>query len=853
MRQKKGTITLELGFPSDGAQELGAGAVSLWGSVRVPCTEGNAAVLGKRADGTWVSDLVREQLCKPWEAMTMLQAVENHELYSKMLGPLIGILIEDVKHRTLRIVDEALGWDLTVELRLGGGCGGWGDQSVRLKLSGKECSGPTKCEFAVQQKEWVEDMDWLKLDAMGIHCAGDLQRFALERIVAGTPDGVVDKSNGMRCVWPIIVVDPGRDLESRGINPKAPPTMIELLHLRQYAKSAIYNTFNMARKNRRPGEQTAPPQELMNKSLNEFLGVHSWKEATQPNFSLTDKILFDFMAVLGPAMEFGAAEMAWWADYTTTIFGGCALDAVKQDAAMVMRINVAAAASFWLVKDMCAARLMTQDEMYDCYMRNTLIFLPHLHGHGLNTEKGILRYPLSDAHTQDEEATMAKKRKVLKDFTAKGGFKPKGHEEEGATEAMLRELPLRAGAEAVVTINHVTGRGENSSRATLRAGTISQWLARPRCPLNFDTVIPCALLGAGTTGGECLPEFLRRRGYKRGVHYHHVQDVGVVFHVSSPLGAQEDEREFAPAAEFHLPQEMLQYEMSMQCAWHERHELVLSSKKAGWQCTTTERRTIVGNTDADAADSEVEEKITHRTAAQMKAELTVPQMKAQCEALYDRGLGLQPPTDLCKGRAGGTGANGALKAADWAAELLRLSEHATVGAALVRVRYMGSAAELRCAHPQWPGTLRYPHFTMQNGRRIVRHDVAAQRAAAAREEAARVEAATRQDEAACAECMERVAAVAAEKKCARVAQQRGTAVAMLTEIGAHAVEIMEAERLVAIEVEARAKVLAATKRSQCDAPSLPSYSKKRVRGSVEKRVCPTGFCTAAMAWCCECT
>ena len=75
------------------------------------------------------------------QAMTMLNTAENHELYLQVIGPLIGALIEEVSRRSIHIVSEEHGWDLKVKLRLGGGCGVFGDQSVRLKATGKESSG----------------------------------------------------------------------------------------------------------------------------------------------------------------------------------------------------------------------------------------------------------------------------------------------------------------------------------------------------------------------------------------------------------------------------------------------------------------------------------------------------------------------------------------------------------------------------------------------------------------------------------------------------------------------------------------------------------------------------------------
>jgi hypothetical protein len=90
---------------------------------------------------------------------------------------------------------------------------------------------------------------------------------------------------------------------------------------------------------------------------------------------------------------------------------------------------------------MIEAKLMTQVEMYDCYMRNATIYAPHMNGEGMNAEKGIRRHPLNRAHSQAEEQTMAGDRGTMLRGTGRGGFS-EGKLHSCEVVCSSRELPL---------------------------------------------------------------------------------------------------------------------------------------------------------------------------------------------------------------------------------------------------------------------------------------------------------------------------------------------------------------------------------------------------------------------------
>ena len=850
LRKKTGNLTLVLSFPSDGGQQAGASAVSLWGRLHVPHTDDNAAVLGRRPDGTWESHLVRQHLSKPWELMTMLRCSENAHLYSNLIGPLMGALIEDAKNRVIRIVNAEHGWDMTVELQLAGGCGLHGDQAVRCKGTGKQSSGLNKCEFAVQNLAAVLSMDWATLDAVHIETTSDLQRESLDRLQAGIPDGVA--RNGMVSVWPITANDPARSLAERGIDPKATGSVPELLHLRSYGKSFIYNAADyLARTKKQPGETTAPQEQLMAR-LNEYcdLGAgSSWRESMMSNLSLVTFILFNWeeaTSVNGVSLlESGENECAWWAYQLTTIFGGAARDEVYQDEQMVLRINVAAASNFWLTKQMIGARLMTEKEMYDCYCRNTTIYLPHIHGTGFNEEKGVNRYHLSAAHTQSEEQRMAKNRVALKNST-KGGFKPTGHTDEMKTEGMLRELHIQDWAQALVAVQHCTGQGDESSRASLHEGTIAAWIARGDCPLDSDIVIPEEMLRPGTPGAEYITPFLERRKYVKGVHYHRIREVGLAFHTSTPFGVPDD-REFASADEFRLP-DIVSRKMTAESAWHEHRELKMNGAAVAWKLTTTVRHTV-----QTAQGREVQEDIKVSRDKEME-DWTTTDIEQQCKELYAAGLALVPSVDLKAQKAGGTGSTGGMLKSDWATVIQRLSRDAQGGGLLCRERHDGSVPGLACAHPVWPASLRFPDYTLRTARRTVRHDVERQRAeAAATEVEARAAAARRDEEANVALAASKLTAVVHEADARKKAWRHSMGVqleAVLTEMAAEADQLAGAERAATIEAEEQARAaegaaarLRARERTQVHEgveSGARQYTSRRAR--VATRACPLGVC-----------
>ena len=505
-----------------------------------------------------------------------------------------------------------------------------------------------------------------------------------------------------------------------------------------------------------------------------------------------------------------------------------------------MRINVAAATSFWLIKDLIAARLMTIGEMYDCYMRNTLIFLPHMNGHGLNKEKGITRFPTSATHTQAEEATMAKKRRIFNMDTGKGGFKAYGHEDEHPSEVLLRESAMRTAAEATIAINHGTGHGDHSSRATLRDGTISAWRAADDCPLNYDIVIPEELTRVGRAGGKYLSVFLERRGYKRGIHYHHVRDVGIAFHVSSPLGGAVDTREYAPASEFKLPTRMLAQKMTVRSEWHERRELCMNGSTVGWRVTEYVRRTVAGASTAEAGDvvSHVEECITHHRALE---DWDKSRIKAKCEELYTVAGAMSPPFDPKTSRARGSGRSGGRTKADEAAELRRLSQDTQLAGALCMTRFTGSTSALQCARPAWPPALRYRECTIETGRSIVRHqredEIAAEERRVAEEARQGVEAHAEEERLrAGADALLRAGAEQAVAQAAVAAQEeaRVRAAAIAEEAAAEAASAAAAEAAAsAAAAEARRRALAAAKEEAAQAAQAAAAAEAAAAAAVE--------------------
>ena len=82
-------------------------------------------------------------------------------------------------------------------------------------------------------------MLWDRLDGIAMFNAGKMQALTLARKEAGTLDGVV--VGGLRAWWTLIGNDPERELVTRGIDPLSPPSLIELLHLRPYPRSILYD------------------------------------------------------------------------------------------------------------------------------------------------------------------------------------------------------------------------------------------------------------------------------------------------------------------------------------------------------------------------------------------------------------------------------------------------------------------------------------------------------------------------------------------------------------------------------------------------------------------------------------
>jgi hypothetical protein len=106
-------------------------------------------------------------------------------------------------------------------------------------------------------------------------------------------------------------------------------------------------------------------------------------------------------------------------------------------------------------------------------------------------------------------------------------------------------------------------------------------------------------------------------------------------------------------------------------------------------------------------------------------------VKNKCNQFYERANKLQPPVNEKENRVKGTGASGAMKSADWAKELLRLSRlvresgrtdvSAMWAAMIVSTLYEGSSSEMCKKEPQWPESLLRPSFTEQPGRKIYEH------------------------------------------------------------------------------------------------------------------------------------
>jgi hypothetical protein len=315
-----------------------------------------------------------------------------------------------------------------------------------------------------------------------------------------------------------------------------------------------------------------------------------------------------------------------------------------------------------------------------------------------------LRCEASTGHTEREEKDMSTTRKILTEFTTKKGFRPKGHEQDLATEAPMRELQLRTECQAVVSINHQTDRGENSSRAQLHAGAISSWMEREDCPLNFDIVIPDGELKRGLPMEQYLPTFLCRREYKKGVHYHRLKDVGVVFHVKSALGTASSD-EYGCEEDFILPETLLSRKMTRQCAWTEHWKLQFHAKTVVEYVTETRRHTV----RRGDADEEVAELIL--TPAERNVSWTVDQIKARCSELYGKApheLGLN---------AGRRGTQPSDKPG-WCREIKRLYGLPELQAHVSIDRYVGSAPALACSEPDWPTALQSVVYSKEPGKTI---------------------------------------------------------------------------------------------------------------------------------------
>jgi hypothetical protein len=555
----------------------------------------------------------------------------------------------------------------------------------------------------------VETNDWSAQDAMAFNTASDLQRKSLARLAAGTPDGV--NVDGMLSVWPLIVVDPARPLPSRGIDPDSPPTTAEILHLDKYGQSFIYDVVdNQARSKARAFEDMSPKARLEGQ-LKDYLGTDvSFRVAAESNMQVMVRLVFGFSeatSVDGVSILENPGLMAWFTYQLTSIMGQLVRDERHQTPAEVMRINVACASNHWLLKQLTDAKVMSAKEMYDCYQRTVCIMVPHLHGHGMNTEKGIRRSPLSCAHTQNEEKTMAQKRQAAIRGSTKGGFKPRGHVDDDPTEAILREFALQNAAHAIVGINHMTRQGENSSRANERTHAISQWMAKPDCPLNFDIVVPDFMLSHGTPGHKWMDTFLERRSYQKGIHYDRVVDVGYVFHVVSPLGTtQTATAETAPREAFVLPEQLLALPIDATSEWTVERRLHLDASSARYISKQTVRRVV--SDEVGEFIKQLEEEVWGST-----------HLEQEVARLTAYAASLQPPVDVATGRVSGTGASGAMKKSDWAKELHRLvHSFPALHNQIVWTTYRGSTAALAQAAPVWPERLKHRNFIDEAGRRI---------------------------------------------------------------------------------------------------------------------------------------
>eukprot|EP01047_Picozoa_sp_COSAG01_P050479 COSAG01_NODE_5110_length_4475_cov_3.906764_7_plen_501_part_00 len=289
--ERSGEIALTLKIVTDGGQQLGDNCNMSWGSIDVAYRDAeNARVLKKNKDGTWKNDYVQQALTGPFAIITVFKCPETHELYQDLVGPITDTVREDVHYNgALHLYVEDLQIDLRVQVNnhIAVGCS---DMLARLKSASMPSSGVSKSECQIWSEADITAGDWGALDGA--------QKWNNERMIAASrarlpdePVGEDANATGLVALWSVIVNEPERPRAH--LRPKAPPTAIEQLHLRNFQKSRMWGLNTSCRdKVRVDLNEELPPRQQLDAHWNRKLQVDSWKDSTMSDLSQTDEVCY---------------------------------------------------------------------------------------------------------------------------------------------------------------------------------------------------------------------------------------------------------------------------------------------------------------------------------------------------------------------------------------------------------------------------------------------------------------------------------------------------------------------------------------------------------------------------------
>ena len=102
LRQRHGTIDLEIGNPADSSQVM-TDCHCVFARAYVPYTKDNEAILGRRPGGGFYDDRTRQIFERPWALVIVFGKAETKDLYADLSGPVIGIVLEEMHMTTLSV------------------------------------------------------------------------------------------------------------------------------------------------------------------------------------------------------------------------------------------------------------------------------------------------------------------------------------------------------------------------------------------------------------------------------------------------------------------------------------------------------------------------------------------------------------------------------------------------------------------------------------------------------------------------------------------------------------------------------------------------------------------------------